>query len=67
VRGYRGTKEGKTSLDLSAALLKLIPKFFGVGSITKHGKNSVQYRVSSPKDLKVIVDHISKYPLITQK
>jgi NADH-ubiquinone oxidoreductase chain 4 len=49
------------------ALLKLVQKFFGVGSITKHGKNSVQYRVSSPKDLKVIVDHISKYPLITQK
>ena len=23
--------------------------------------------MSSPKDLKVIVDHISKYPLITQK
>ena len=37
------------------------------GNIRKHGKDSIQYRVSSIKDLKVIIDHFDKYPLITQK
>ena len=39
----------------------------GIGSITNLGKDSVQYRVSSVKDLEVIIDHFDKYPLITQK
>jgi len=41
--------------------------FGGVGNITKQGKNSIQYRVTSIKDLKVIIGHFDKYPLITQK
>jgi hypothetical protein len=67
VRGYRGTKEGKTSLDLSAALLESIKSFLGVGNITNKGKDMIQFRVTSLKDLTVIVDHFDKYPLITQK
>ena len=39
----------------------------GVGNITKQGKDSIQYRVTSSKDLAVIVDHFDKYPLITHK
>jgi len=37
------------------------------GGIYKLGKNLIQYRVTSIKDLKVIIDHFDKYPLITQK
>jgi len=49
-------------------LLELIQSYFsGVGSITKQRKDSVQYRVRSVKDLRVIMDHFDKYPLITQK
>ena len=49
------------------ALLKLIQSFFGVGKIYKHGKNSVELRVSGLKNLRVIIKHFDKYPLITKK
>jgi hypothetical protein len=48
-------------------LLELIRTSLGVGQIYKHGKDSIQLRVSSVKDLQVIIDHFDKYPLITQK
>jgi hypothetical protein len=49
-------------------LLESIKAFFGVGNITKQGEASFQYRVvGSVKELKVIIDHFDKYPLITQK
>jgi hypothetical protein len=49
-------------------LLEMIKAYFnGVGSITNHGKDSIKYRVTSLKDLMVIIDHFDKYPLITQK
>ena len=50
------------------ALLEQIESFFGVGNITtKQRKNMLQYHVSSRNDLKVILNHFDKYPLITQK
>jgi hypothetical protein len=50
------------------ALLELIQSTWsGVGKITKQGKDSIQYRVLSIKDLGVIIDHFDKYPLTTQK
>jgi hypothetical protein len=49
------------------ALLELIRTSLGVGQIYKHGKYSIQLRVSSVKDLLVIIGHFDKYPLITQK
>lgn len=51
------------------ALLEAIKFYFkGVGNINKHGKNSVQYKVTSKQDLtNVILPHFEKYPLITQK
>ena len=49
------------------ALLEQIKNYFDVGSITKQGSQSIQYRVSSVKDLAVIVNHFEKYPLITEK
>lgn len=39
----------------------------GVGKIYKHGKDSIVLRVSSVKDLLVIIDHFDKYPLIPHK
>jgi len=49
-------------------ILELILKFFGVGGIKQQGKDSVQYRVTSVKDLmEVIIPHLEKFPLITQK
>jgi hypothetical protein len=49
------------------ALLEQIKYSLGVGNVKKQGKDSIQLRVSSVKDLQVIVDLFDKYPLITQK
>jgi hypothetical protein len=50
------------------ALLENIKlSFNGVGAIDKHGELSVKSRVSSIKDILLIIDHFDKYPLITQK
>lgn len=35
--------------------------------IHKHGKDSIEFRVSSIKNLKVIINHLDQYPLITKK
>jgi len=50
-------------------LLENIRAFWGgVGSIGKHGENTIQYQVRSLKELtNVIIPHFDKYPLITQK
>lgn len=48
-------------------LLESIKLALGAGKIAKSGKNLTQYRVSSIKDLPVIVTHFDKYPLLTQK
>lgn len=48
-------------------LLNLIQNYFGVGSVTKQGKESFQYRVSSVKELELIISHFDRYPLITKK
>ena len=48
-------------------LLENIQRTFNVGKIYKHGLDSMQYRVSSLNNLKVILKHFDKYPLITQK
>lgn len=49
------------------AFLEQIQSYLGVGKIHKHGHQSVILRVSSVKDLQVIIDHFYKYPLITNK
>ena len=48
-------------------LLCQMKSFFGVGKITKHGENSLQYTVKSLKDLDIIISHFNKYPLLSQK
>lgn len=48
-------------------LLELIQAYFkGVGKIYEEG-NAVKYVVSSVEEVKIIINHFDKYPLITQK
>jgi len=53
--------------DKDFDLLSRIQCYFGSGRIKKHGKNSIYFRVRSLKNLKAIVSHFDKYPLITEK
>ena len=49
-------------------VIEEIIKFFNVGSINfEHGPKTIQYIVLSIKELKVILEHLEKYPLRTQK
>jgi hypothetical protein len=50
-----------------ALLEKIKLSFNGVGGLDKHGKLSVKFRVSSIKDISILIDHLDKYPLKTQK
>lgn len=57
-----------TSHPKDRALLESIKDYFGgIGSIHKEGSGCLQYRVSSNKDLNLIIKHFEKFPLITQK
>ena len=50
------------------SVIKVIMKFLKVGSINfEHGLKTIQYRVLSIKELKVILEHLDKYPLRSQK
>lgn len=42
-------------------------KFFGAGTITKHGETTLEYTIKSLKKLNIILDHFDKYPLLGQK
>ena len=49
-------------------LLEEIKNFFHhVGSISKHGPQSFQFKVKSIKNLVVIINHFEKFPLNTKK
>jgi hypothetical protein len=37
------------------------------GGIYKHGIDSLDYRVSSLKNIRVVINHFDRYPLITKK
>lgn len=49
------------------ALLELIRDFFGVGKIYSPRSTIKQFKVTTVKDLQVILDHFNKFPLITKK
>lgn len=49
------------------ALLEKIKLYFNVGHISKLGEESLQYRVSAFKDLKVIIRHFEEFSLLTYK
>jgi hypothetical protein len=48
-------------------LLEQIQSFFGLGNISKSGREALQYSVQSIKELEEIINHFDKYPLHTQK
>jgi hypothetical protein len=48
-------------------LLELIKYFFGVGKIIDRKDGVFYYQVSSVKDLKQVLEHFDKYPLLSQK
>jgi hypothetical protein len=48
-------------------LLKKIQSYFGLGHLSKSGLELTKYRVQSVNDLRVIINHFDKYPLITEK
>lgn len=48
-------------------ILRSIQSTLGIGKIYKHGKQGVQYRVESKKELLILIEHFDKYPLITKK
>lgn len=49
-------------------MLHLVQKFFGVGKVYHHADiEEATYRVSSVKELDVIVRHFDAYPLLTKK
>lgn len=48
--------------------MELIKNYFGgIGNINKQSKDSLQYSVTSQKDFNVIIHHLNKYTLLTQK
>lgn len=49
------------------ALLYSIQEFFGVGIVNKAEKNMFRYRVSQPSDMRIIIEHFTNFPLLTQK
>lgn len=49
-------------------ILEEIRRYWGgIGTITPQGSKAVQFRVRSIKELSVVINHLEKYPLITQK
>jgi LAGLIDADG endonuclease len=48
-------------------LLVRLKDFFGVGSVIKHGPATLQYKISSVKDLSILILHCNNNPLITKK
>ena len=48
------------------SVLNNIHKFLGVGSYKKED-NALHYRVQSLKDIKFLINHFNKFPLLTQK
>jgi hypothetical protein len=48
-------------------ILEALQRTWGVGKIYKDGNDASTYRVSSLKNLRIIINHFGKYPLITKK
>lgn len=48
-------------------LLIKLKNYFGVGSIVSHGSTTIRYKISSLKDMSILISHCDKYPLRSQK
>lgn len=49
------------------AILEQIKSYLGAGKISKQGHEAVRLRIDSIQDFSFLIDHLEKYPLITQK
>jgi len=49
------------------SILEAIRDTIGIGSIHDGSEDAVVYKISSIKDLEVLINYLNKYPLITQK
>lgn len=49
------------------AVLEMIKSLLSVGQISNQGSDGVRYRIQSIQDFPFILDHLDKFPLITQK
>jgi hypothetical protein len=78
--GERGDRDNKTITgwhvklcfkisvhNKDRALLELIQRSLGIGKIYKHGSNSIELRVSSVKDLLVLIDQAYGFFLFYKK
>lgn len=48
-------------------LLGRIKNYYVIGNVYDIADNKIQYRVSSIQELKVIIEHFNKYPLLSKK
>lgn len=48
-------------------LLESIKDYLGVGKIHNSGENLIQYRIQTSDELIILIKHLKKYPLISQK
>jgi hypothetical protein len=48
-------------------ILEQFKKYFGVGVISKHGKNLCNYSIKSIKDIQMVINHFDTFPLKTNK
>ena len=56
-----------TQHERDKSVLKCIQNYFKVGSIYKHGPQTIQFRVQSIKELDTIINHFKMFPLMTKK
>ena len=68
VTGWSIIPTFKISLHVKdRSLLESVQRSLCVGNIYKHGENSLDLRVNGLKNLIVLIEHLDRYPLITQK
>ena len=70
----KDTKKGKVLYAFSMGLhkkdegiLRSIQFSLGIGKIYVQGKQGIQFRVESKKELLILIEHFYKYPLMTRK
>jgi hypothetical protein len=47
--------------------LEKIKSYLGVGVIPEHSSNVASYKIVSVKDFSYLIDHLERYPLMTEK
>lgn len=67
-QNYQVTLKFSMSLhEKDKDLLIKLKNYFGVGSIVNHGPTTLQYRITSIKDISTLISHCNNFPLTSQK